>query len=275
MGKTLCDSCFSIFRQQGTFIRSVRTSEGWTRDSTACLQWHLRIVACEGAIEFNRTFAGKCPWGHVRTDVEGEVGVKRRVGSDPKVVGERGGREKHYHWSGEEHARFMQGLGLFGTIDAQERAGPGRVSVGLGPWVAEQIALRVPSRTVSQVRSHAQKYFLGLGQQEDVEHAGGTEEAEEDEEATAASSSSFAPPRCPPSPPQDAPRHPKRRPKVSFTKPSKPHKAPRRVSHLGIVAMPPAEAVVFGAKAHDRALPGERQLGEIARLRIENQDPKP
>lgn len=31
MGKTLCDSCYSTFRKHGTFIRSVRTPEGWTR----------------------------------------------------------------------------------------------------------------------------------------------------------------------------------------------------------------------------------------------------
>ncbi|KAJ1485332.1 hypothetical protein T484DRAFT_1793883 [Baffinella frigidus] len=36
------------------------------------------------------------------------------------------------------------------------------VSVGLGPGVAEQIAVHVTSRSVSQVRSHAQKYFLRL-----------------------------------------------------------------------------------------------------------------
>ena len=42
------------------------------------------------------------------------------------------------------------------------RAGAGKVSVGLGPGVAEQIAVFVGSRSVSQVRSHAQKYFLRL-----------------------------------------------------------------------------------------------------------------
>ena len=30
-GMTLCDSCYSTFRKHGTFIRSVRTSEGWAR----------------------------------------------------------------------------------------------------------------------------------------------------------------------------------------------------------------------------------------------------
>jgi len=31
VGQTLCDSCYSTFRKHGTFIRSVRTNEGWFR----------------------------------------------------------------------------------------------------------------------------------------------------------------------------------------------------------------------------------------------------
>ncbi len=31
MGKLLCDSCYSTFRKHGTLVRSVRTSEGWSR----------------------------------------------------------------------------------------------------------------------------------------------------------------------------------------------------------------------------------------------------
>lgn len=35
VGQTLCDSCYSTYRKHGTFIRSVRTTEGWIRvDST-------------------------------------------------------------------------------------------------------------------------------------------------------------------------------------------------------------------------------------------------
>lgn len=30
-GMTLCDSCYSTYRKHGTFIRSVRTAEGWAR----------------------------------------------------------------------------------------------------------------------------------------------------------------------------------------------------------------------------------------------------
>eukprot|EP00960_Hanusia_phi_P048412 758931-Hanusia_phi.AAC.8 len=31
LGMTLCDSCYSTYRKHGTFIRSVRTAEGWAR----------------------------------------------------------------------------------------------------------------------------------------------------------------------------------------------------------------------------------------------------
>jgi len=38
VGQTLCDSCYSTFRKHGTFIRSVRTNEGWFRvDSSSSL----------------------------------------------------------------------------------------------------------------------------------------------------------------------------------------------------------------------------------------------
>ena len=31
VGQTLCDSCYSTYRKHGTFVRSVRTNEGWFR----------------------------------------------------------------------------------------------------------------------------------------------------------------------------------------------------------------------------------------------------
>ena len=31
VGQTLCDSCYSTYRKHGTFIRSIRTNDGWSR----------------------------------------------------------------------------------------------------------------------------------------------------------------------------------------------------------------------------------------------------
>ena len=63
-------------------------------------------------------------------------------------------------WAADEHARFVESLKRFGPKDRTNSEG--RVAVGLGPGVAEIIAVVVGTRTVSQVRSHAQKYFLQM-----------------------------------------------------------------------------------------------------------------
>jgi len=46
------------------------------------------------------------------------------------------------------------------TTETATTHAKGRVAVGLGQGVAELIAAHVGTRTVSQVRSHAQKHFI-------------------------------------------------------------------------------------------------------------------
>ena len=68
-------------------------------------------------------------------------------------------------WSAEEEGKFIDALAKLGpkgstepTIDART----GRVTVHLGPGVAEMISIVLGTRSVTQVRSHAQKHFIRL-----------------------------------------------------------------------------------------------------------------
>mmetsp|Transcript_28614 Transcript_28614/g.58482 ORF Transcript_28614/g.58482 Transcript_28614/m.58482 type:complete len:250 (-) Transcript_28614:66-815(-) len=62
-------------------------------------------------------------------------------------------------WTAEEHEKFLKGLEKFRTEDTQAVKNNGEPSVGLGPGIAEIISVFIGTRTVTQVRSHAQKYF--------------------------------------------------------------------------------------------------------------------
>lgn len=71
-------------------------------------------------------------------------------------------------WSAEEEDKFINALAKLGpegsaepTIDART----GRVTVHLGPGVAEMISMVLGTRSVTQVRSHAQKHFIRLHRQ--------------------------------------------------------------------------------------------------------------
>ncbi|EKX43017.1 hypothetical protein GUITHDRAFT_111060 [Guillardia theta CCMP2712] len=63
-------------------------------------------------------------------------------------------------WTNEEHEKFLVALDRFGTTKTRIKNSTGRVFVGLGPGVAELIAAAVGTRSVQQIRSHAQKHFL-------------------------------------------------------------------------------------------------------------------
>jgi hypothetical protein len=46
VGQTLCDSCYSTYRKHGTFIRSVRTTDGWIRvDSSGAQPANVCVAA--------------------------------------------------------------------------------------------------------------------------------------------------------------------------------------------------------------------------------------
>eukprot|EP00961_Rhodomonas_salina_P055258 742381-Rhodomonas_salina.1 len=71
---------------------------------------------------------------------EGGVQPKRRTNKKPVF------------WSEEEHERFLQALKRFNEGNDE----------GLGPGVAELLSLTLGTRSVAQIRSHAQKYFARL-----------------------------------------------------------------------------------------------------------------
>ena len=102
-------------------------------------------------------------------------------GAHGTILGEKRGRgkpdapSKRRPWTADEHARFVDSLARFGQKDRGETNG--RVGVGLGPGVAELIAVVVGTRNVSQVRSHAQKYFLQLNRTASAASAGSSSPA--------------------------------------------------------------------------------------------------
>ncbi|EKX46216.1 hypothetical protein GUITHDRAFT_107834 [Guillardia theta CCMP2712] len=89
-------------------------------------------------------------WGEAG-NAEPEKKVKAKRSYKPKT--------SRTQWTKEEHASFVAAVEAHCPMETRSGAN-GKVFVGLGAGVAELIATAVPTRTVSQIRSHAQKYFL-------------------------------------------------------------------------------------------------------------------
>lgn len=64
-------------------------------------------------------------------------------------------------WSPDEEQRFLKALEHFRN-EVVINVVDGRVSVQLGPTVAEVISIMVKTRSAAQVRSHVQKHFIRL-----------------------------------------------------------------------------------------------------------------
>lgn len=70
------------------------------------------------------------------------------------------------HWTLNEEERFLRALQTFGPKDPTIcHAVTGRVSVCLGFGVAELISIVVGTRSVAQVRSHAQKHYARIARE--------------------------------------------------------------------------------------------------------------
>mmetsp|Transcript_47554 Transcript_47554/g.95129 ORF Transcript_47554/g.95129 Transcript_47554/m.95129 type:complete len:376 (+) Transcript_47554:373-1500(+) len=118
--------------------------------------------------------------GKVKVNVGGLAGKKR---APPESEEARARRPRF--WSRIEHQRFLEAL----AMHHDTRFGPGtgskadgsRVSVGLGHGVAERVAAHVGTRTVAQVRSHAQKHFLKLSRFQQEGGAAKSENAIDDD----------------------------------------------------------------------------------------------
>ncbi|EKX36545.1 hypothetical protein GUITHDRAFT_117326 [Guillardia theta CCMP2712] len=85
-----------------------------------------------------------------RADAAGGAGGRKQ-----KKRGEKGSAAGHSrHWKEEEHETFLMALKKLSPETLASDSG------GLGPGIAELIAAVVKTRTVSQVRSHAQKFLI-------------------------------------------------------------------------------------------------------------------
>ncbi|EKX30891.1 hypothetical protein GUITHDRAFT_113584 [Guillardia theta CCMP2712] len=96
------------------------------------------------------------------------------VSSPPPPAANGGSRKSkasssNYQWSREEHRRFVDALEKLSPL-RQMLASHGRVTIGLGHGLAEMISKAVGTRSISQVRSHAQKYFQRINRERGYEN---------------------------------------------------------------------------------------------------------
>ncbi len=141
----------SVFVRTASGGFSRAPSSGYLSQHSTCAATASRTSSTGGSIS-GISLESVSPRGDglERTSSGASAGEKRGKGNAPK----------RRPWSAEEHSRFLESLKRFGQKDKPENNG--KVTVGLGPGVAELISVVVGTRTVSQVRSHAQKYFLQL-----------------------------------------------------------------------------------------------------------------
>jgi hypothetical protein len=85
------------------------------------------------------------------------LGKGRKVGGKDSVPGRQPASRKH--WTPKEEAQFLKALDRFPKEVGTDPA-TGRVSVRLGPGVAEMISIVMGTRSCAQVRSHVQKHYI-------------------------------------------------------------------------------------------------------------------
>ena len=73
-------------------------------------------------------------------------------------------------WTKEEHVKFLEGLAQFGREWKRVADSVSFVVVLWVRWLdAHGVVAQIPSRTVVQIRTHAQKYFQKIAKEKGLE----------------------------------------------------------------------------------------------------------
>jgi hypothetical protein len=83
----------------------------------------------------------------------------------PRIPEDMRKQDKAKKWTKAEHTRFLAALDFCGCDNLSGTGPDGKLCVALGPGTAQRVAIIVGSRSVSQVRSHAQKHFRRIWRQ--------------------------------------------------------------------------------------------------------------